>query len=108
MAGASAQLIAQMLKFLWLSHSEVFELRASVSTAFRASLQNLFLTRLAVLTVAERVVAAGRGTRVDDRCRFCPDTSRGMALGGYLFFVSVVPKNIATAFTLSGEKGTAA
>jgi formate dehydrogenase iron-sulfur subunit len=103
-AGASTQWIAQMLKFLWLSRSEVFELRAS-SLLLSGRLQNLFLTRLAVLAFAGVLLplVATRGWMVA--------VAFAMALGGewlgrYLFFVSVVPKSIAAAFT-SGERTAA-
>jgi len=100
--GASAQLTAQLLKFLWLSRSEVFELRAS-SLLLSGRLRNLFLTRLAMLAVAGvPPLVATRG--------WIP-VAFGVALAGewlgrYLFFVSVVPKNIAAAFT-SGERKAA-
>ena len=103
-AGASTQLLTQLLKFLWLSRSEVFELRAS-SLLLSGRLQNLFLTRLAVLAftgvllplVATRgwMIAAGFAAALASEW-----------LGRYLFFVSVVPKNIAAAFT-SGERTAA-
>jgi formate dehydrogenase iron-sulfur subunit len=100
-AGASAQLIAQMLKFLWLSRSEVFELRAS-SLLLSGQLQNLFLTRLGVLAVAGVLLplAATSGWMI---AVAFPMALAGEWLGRYLFFVSVVPKNIAAAFT-SGER----
>jgi len=103
-AGASAQLIAQMLKFLWLSRSEAFELRAS-SLLLSGRLQNLFLTRLAALAVAGvllPLVARGGWMIV---VAFVLALA-GEWLGRYLFFVSVVPKNIAAAFT-SGERAAA-
>ncbi len=103
-AGASVQLIAQMLKFLWLSRSEVFELRAS-SLLLSGRLQNLFLTRLAVLAVAGVLLplVATRGWMI--AVAFAMALA-GEWLGRYLFFVSVVPKNIAAAFT-SGERAAA-
>ena len=103
-AGASAQLIAQMLKFLWLSGSEVFELRAS-SLLLSGRLQNLFLTRLAALAVAGVLLplVATRGWMIVLAFALA---LAGEWLGRYLFFVSVVPKNIAAAFT-SGERAAA-
>jgi DMSO reductase anchor subunit len=100
-AGASAQLITQLLKFLWLSRSEVFELRAS-SLLLSGRLQNLFLTRLAVLAVAGVLLPllATHGSIIS--AAFAAALA-GEWLGRYLFFVSVVPKNIAAAFT-SGER----
>ena len=103
-AGAAVQLVAHLLKFLWLSRSEVFELRAS-SLLLSGRLQNLFLARLAVLVVAGVLlpVVATRGWLV--AVAFAAALA-GEWLGRYLFFVSVVPKNTAAAFT-SGERAAA-
>ena len=100
-AGASAQLIVQLLKFLWLSRSEVFELRAA-SLLLSGRLQSLFLARLAVLAAAGVLLPliATRGWTI--AAAFAAALA-GEWLGRYLFFVSVVPKNIAAAFT-SGER----
>ena len=102
--GASGQLIVQLLKFLWLSRSEVFELRAS-SLLLSGRLQNLFVTRLAVLAVAGVVLPliSTRGWII--AVAFAAVLASEW-LGRYLFFVSVVPKNIAAAFT-SGERRAA-
>jgi formate dehydrogenase iron-sulfur subunit len=100
-AGASSQLVTQLLKFLTLSRSEVFELRAS-SLLLSGRLQNLFVTRLIVLAVAgfalPLVVTHGWIIAATFAAALA-----GEWLGRYLFFVSVVPKNIAAAFT-SGER----
>jgi len=103
-AGASVQLIAQLLKFLWLSRSEVFELRAS-SLLLSGRLRNLLLTRLVVLIAAGVLLplVATPGWMIT--AAFAIALS-GEWLGRYLFFVSVVPKNIAAAFT-SGERTAA-
>ena len=100
-AGGSAQLVVQLLKFLWLSRSDVFELRAS-SLLLSGRLQNLFLTRLAVLAVAGVLLplVATRGWMIAVAFTMA---LAGEWLGRYLFFVSVVPKNTAAAFT-SGER----
>jgi DMSO reductase iron-sulfur subunit len=101
-AGASAQLIVQSLKFLWLSRSETFELRAS-SLLLSGRLRNLFLTRLALLVVVTAVLSR---SAVADAWTVTVAFAAALAgewLGRYLFFVSVVPKNIAAAFT-SGER----
>src|SRR5579862_8574835 len=47
-AGAASQLVLQLLKILWLSRSEVFELRAS-SLLLSGRFKNLFMIRLALL-----------------------------------------------------------
>jgi len=103
-AGASMQLTTQILKFLWLSRSEVFELRAS-SLMLSGHLQNLFLTRLAVLAIAGVLLPliAAHGWTI--ALAFVMALA-GEWLGRYLFFVSVVPKNTAAAFT-SGERTAA-
>jgi DMSO reductase anchor subunit len=102
--GASMQLITQLLKFLWLSRSEVFELRAS-SLLLSGQLQNLFLTRLAILVVAGVLLplVATSGWMIVAAFALA---LAGEWLGRYLFFVSVVPKSIAAAFT-SGERAAA-
>jgi DMSO reductase anchor subunit len=102
--GASGQLIVQLLKFLWLSRSEGFELRAS-SLLLSGRLQNLFVTRLAVLTVAG-VLLPLMSTRGWVIAAAFTAVLASEWLGRYLFFVSVVPKNIAAAFT-SGERRAA-
>jgi len=103
-AGASSQLIVQLLKFLWLSRSEVFELRAS-SLLLSGRLQNLFVIRLAVLAVAGVVLplVAARASII--AIAFAAALA-GEWLGRYLYFVSVVPKSIAAAFT-AGERRAA-
>jgi DMSO reductase anchor subunit len=103
-AGAASQLVTQLLKFLWESRSEVFELRAS-SLLLSGRLQNLFVARLAVLGVAGVVLplVATRGGVI--AAAFAAALA-GEWLGRYLFFISVVPKNIAAAFT-SGDRGAA-
>jgi DMSO reductase anchor subunit len=103
-AGASSQLIVQLLKFLWLSRSDVFELRAS-SLLLSGRLQNLFMARLAVLAVSG-VLAPLLTTRSWIVAATFAAVLAGEWLGRYLFFVSVVPKNIAAAFT-SGERRVA-
>jgi formate dehydrogenase iron-sulfur subunit len=103
-AGAASQLITQLLKFLWESRSDLFELRAS-SLLLSGRLQNLFVTRLAVLAVAGVVLPliATHGSIV---VIAFGAALAGEWLGRYLFFVSVVSKNIAAAFT-SGERRAA-
>ena len=96
-AGGTCQLGVQLLKLLWLSRSETFELRGT-SVLLAGQLRNRFLLRLALLVLAGIVLpwTAPTGWPVA--------TAVLLALGGewlgrYLFFVSVVPKNIAAAFT---------
>jgi DMSO reductase anchor subunit len=99
-AGGAAQLIAQALKFLWLAQSEVFELRAS-SLLLSGRLRRAFLTRLSVLVaaIALSLTAASGWAQVGVLLL----ALGGEWLGRWLFFVSVVPKNIAAAFTAPGK-----
>ena len=59
-AGGAAQLIMQSGKFLWLSQSEVFELRSS-SLLLAGRLRALFVTRLADSDRRRHRDSAGRG-----------------------------------------------
>jgi formate dehydrogenase iron-sulfur subunit len=98
-AGAAAQLLTQTLKFLWLSHSDTFELRAS-SLLLSGPFRSVFLLRLGVLIVAGILAPL----------LFAPSTPAiaaafalalaGEWLGRWLFFVTVVPKNMAAAFSI--------
>ncbi len=98
-AGAAAQLLAQILKFLWLSRSEQFELRAS-ALLLSGRLQSAFLARLAILIAAGIVLPLLAHSRLTAAAAFTLALA-GEWLGRWLFFVSVVPKNIAAAFTAS-------
>jgi formate dehydrogenase iron-sulfur subunit len=96
-AGAAAQLLSQVLKFFWLSRSDQLELRAS-ALLLSGRLKNAFLLRLAVLIAAGVVLPLTAHSR--------PTLAAALALallgewlGRWLFFVSVVPKNMAAAFT---------
>ncbi len=93
-AGGAAQLIGQTLKFLWLSRSEAFELRAS-SLLLSGRLQRQFLIRMALLVIAGIVMPL---TAVPAAVTLVLALA-GEWLGRWLFFVSVVPKNVAAAFT---------
>jgi formate dehydrogenase iron-sulfur subunit len=100
-AGGAAQLVTQAGKFLWLSQSDAFELRSS-SLLLAGRLRTLFATRLAILLVAGILLpVTGHLTNAAFAAALA-----GELLGRYLFFVSVVPKNIAAAFT-SGTRRAA-
>jgi len=95
--GGAAQLMTQALKFLWLSQSETFELRASsllLSGRFRAA----FLTRLGLLVAAGIVAPLASNLNLISVAALALALS-GEWLGRWLFFVAVVPKNMAAAFS---------
>lgn len=101
-AGGVAQLAGQSGKFLWLSRSETFELRSS-SLLLGGRLRGLFVARLAILITAGIVVPITSGSAWLIRGAFAA-VFAGELLGRYLFFVSVVPKNIAAAFGSSTRR----
>ncbi|MBM3786403.1 MAG: 4Fe-4S ferredoxin [Acidobacteria bacterium] len=93
-AGGAAQFITQSMKFLWMTRSEVFELRAS-SLLLTGLLKNHFLARMAILLGGGLILPlAGAPAWATLALALS-----GEWLGRWLFFVSVVPKNIAAAFT---------
>jgi formate dehydrogenase iron-sulfur subunit len=94
--GAALQLLVETLKFFWLARSEQFELRAS-SLLLSGQLQRAYLIRLGILvtTLAATLIApAGIAAAA-----VLALALTGEWLGRWLFFVSVVPKNMAAAFT---------
>ncbi len=95
-AGAAAQISVQLLKFLWISRSETFELRAS-GLLLSGELRGLFLARLAVLIACGIMAPLVTTSPLAVAAAFFV-TLGGEFLGRYLFFVSVVPKNMAAAF----------
>jgi hypothetical protein len=100
-AGATGQLITQVLKLLWLSRSDVVELRAS-SLLLSGPLKNLFLMRLGVLIGAGLVLPLPAASSPAWMAFTFAAALAGEWLGRYLFFVSVVPKNMAAGFSSAG------
>jgi len=99
--GGSAQLLTQVLKFLWLTRSEQFELRAA-ALLLSGRLQQAFLVRLGLL------IAAGIALPLEAHSQLAMIATLALAViaecvGRWLFFVSVVPKNMAAAFTMGGR-----
>lgn len=101
LAGGLAQLFLQTLKCLWLSHSDLFELRAS-ARLLAGRLGGFFMLRLAILLAAGVILPLVSEARIATLIL----ALAGEWLGRWLFFVSVVPKNIAAAFG-SSERSTA-
>jgi DMSO reductase anchor subunit len=99
-AGGVAQLVTQMLKLLWLSQSEAFELRASarlLSTRLRTPL----LVRLSILVLGAILCPPVASNGVAAVAVFAA-VLVGEWLGRWLFFVSVVPKMAAASFIRGG------
>lgn len=90
-AGGMAQLAVQLLKLVWLSNSETFELRAS-ARLLTGRLRNALMARIAILVVGSILVPS-----ISPAVAFAI-ALLGEWLGRWLFFVSVVPKNSPAAF----------
>ena len=99
-AGAAGQLFTIALKFLWLSRSEHFELRES-GLLLSGRLKNVFLIRLALLIAGGIVLPLATNSPAGALAALCLALIGELA-GRYLFFVSVVPKSIASAFLAMG------
>jgi len=101
---AGLQLLNLFVKFLWLVSSDVFELKAS-ARLLSAQLRSLWLLRSTLLVIGGIVLpleAQGAlGLAIALATAFC-----GEMLGRYLFFVSVVPTNMAASY-LSGQQAAA-
>jgi DMSO reductase iron-sulfur subunit len=89
---ASAQLLNQVLRFALLSAREEFELRAS-ARLLAYDLRAAFFTRLLLLIAGGILLPLLHWTVT----AFALSLAGGL-LSRYLFFVSVVPKNIASGF----------
>lgn len=97
-AGAAGQLLTQTLKFFWLSRSATFELRAS-ALLLAGNFQRVFLLRLSLLILGIVLVLTAQSSWLQVATFIL--ALAGEWLGRYLFFVSVVPKKMAEAFTTS-------
>ncbi len=91
-AAACAQLLNHLLKLIHLTRSDVFELRASARLLVN-DLSPLFLLRLALLLIGGIALPlAGY-----EKFGLIPALA-GELTSRYLFFVSVVPRNMAASF----------
>jgi len=100
-AAAGAQLLNQALKFLWLTSSDIFEAQAS-ARLLSTTLTSALLGRAALLLVGGIAIPLFLPTAIG-ACGSLGLALAGEILGRYLFFVSVVPKNMAASY-LSIEK----
>jgi formate dehydrogenase iron-sulfur subunit len=100
LGAASAQLLNQTLRFLWLIASDTFELQAS-ARLLSTTLANVFLLRGALLLAGGIALPLASVSLP----RFAPLmlALAGEVLSRYLFYVSVVPKNIAAPYFATRE-----
>lgn len=98
------QLLNLTAKFLWFVSSDIFELKAS-ARLLSAQLRSLLLLRCALL-VAGGIVLPLQSHAAISIAGALVTAFAGEILGRYLFFVSVVPKNMAASY-LSSRKAAA-
>jgi len=104
LVAASAQLLNQATKFLWMTASESHELQ-STARLLSTTLASRFLMRGGLL------IAGGAALPLFSQGRLLLSLAFALALAGeilsrYLFFVSVVPKNMAAPY-LTAERDAA-
>ncbi|HYM76851.1 MAG TPA: DmsC/YnfH family molybdoenzyme membrane anchor subunit [Candidatus Dormibacteraeota bacterium] len=99
-ATAFAHLLNQALRFLWLIASDSFELHAS-ARLLCTKLARPFLLRGALM-LAGGIALPLYGSHLA-RFAALPVALAGEILGRYLFYVSVVPKNMAAPYLASQE-----
>jgi len=100
-AAASVQLLNLALKFLWLVSSDTIELKAS-ARLLSAQLRSPLLLRSVLLVLGGIVLPMYSSSPIATAAAlgmaFC-----GEIIGRYLFFVSVVPKNMAASYLTAGK-----
>lgn len=100
-AAASVQLLNLASKLLWLVGANTFELKAT-ARLFSTHLRSLLMVRSALLVLGGIVLplysANFFATAAALAVAFC-----GEIAGRYLFFVSVVPKNMAASYLTAGK-----
>jgi len=100
-AASGLQLLNFALKFLWLVSSDTFELKAS-ARLLSMQLRHLLVVRCALLVLGGIILPLYSPNRAALAFALAITFSSEI-LGRYLFFVSVVPKNMATSY-LSNHK----
>jgi len=102
---ASAQLLNNALRFLRLNASDFFE-RQATARLLSTVLASRFLLRGALLIAGGIALPLLTPTHVGFAAAFIAALA-GEILGRYLFYVSVVPKNIAASYIASGLEAVA-
>jgi formate dehydrogenase iron-sulfur subunit len=100
-AAAAAQLLNQVVRFFWMTASDSFELKAS-ARLLSTTLASRFLARFALLILGGIVLPLLWPTTFG-ACASLALTLGEELLGRYLFFVSVVPKNMAASYLSAGK-----
>ena len=100
-AAAAGQLVNQASRFLHLIASDSFELQAS-ARLLSTTLARPLLLRVALLVVGG--IAIPLSGSVYARFAAFPLALAAEVIGRYLFYVSVVPKNIAAPYLAAQEQ----
>lgn len=95
------QLLNQAIKFFWLTASDSFELQAS-ARLLSTTLASRFLWSCAALVLGGIVLPLFTATWIGASAALVIALA-GEILGRYLFFVSVVPKNMAASYVSAGR-----
>jgi len=95
-AAAGMQLLNLAIKFLWLVSSDTFELKGS-ARLLSTQLRSLLIARSALLILGG-IVLPLRSQSIGGLATALAITFIAEILGRYLFFVSVVPKNMAASY----------
>jgi formate dehydrogenase iron-sulfur subunit len=100
-SAATGSVLLQAMKLFWLASSEIFELRATTKL-ISGVLRTRFLMRAALLLAGGVVLPllASANWHVWAALFLA---AAGEVLGRYLFFVSVVPKNMGTSYLGGGR-----
>jgi formate dehydrogenase iron-sulfur subunit len=100
-SAAAGQLLNLALKFFWLVSSDTLELKAT-ARLLSMQLRSLLMVRSALLVLGGIVLPLYSTTAIVTAAAlglaFC-----GEVAGRYLFFVSVVPKNMAASYLTAGR-----
>jgi DMSO reductase anchor subunit len=100
-AAAGAQLLNLVVRFFWMTASDSFELQAS-ARLLSTVLASPFLARGALLLLGGIVLPLLWPTAFGTYASLALALA-GEILGRYLFFVSVVPKNMAASYLFAGK-----
>jgi DMSO reductase anchor subunit len=98
---AAGQLLNQAIKFFWLTASDSFELQAS-ARLLSTTLASRFLWSCALLVLGGIVLPLFSTTWMGASASLLIALASEI-LGRYIFFVSVVPKNMAASYVSAGR-----
>ncbi len=99
---ASAQLLNLATKFLWMVSSDTFELKAS-ARLLSVQLRSLLIVRSTLLILGGIILPLQSSSSALAMAAALTIVFCGEITGRYLFFISVVPKNMASSYLTAGK-----